>query len=89
MLEKPAFKWLSFYKIYIVVEENEMYIFEELDGLHLAGTFATNRIKNFHPHQQLHFNYIPKLKQEVVLTFQDFLAANDNNVFEIPENFFD
>lgn len=62
---------------------------EELDGSRLADTFAGDRLKKFHPRQRLHLYHTLDLNQEIVPTLKDFLAANDNNLFDIPNNFSD
>ena len=49
MLRKLAFKWLGPYQISNAVKDKGTYMLEELDGLQLAGTFAGNRLKKFHP----------------------------------------
>lgn len=53
---------------------------KELDGLCLAGTFASNRLKKFHSCQQLYLNYTSDFNQEMVPTLEDFLIGNDNNL---------
>lgn len=46
--QKLDFKWLGLYRIYNAVEGKRTYMLEELDRLHLAGTFAGDRFKKFH-----------------------------------------
>ena len=89
MLQKLAFKWLGPYKIYNAVEGKGMYMLEELDGSHLAGTFAGDRLKKFHPRQQLRLDGTPDLDQEVVPTLEDFLATDDGDLSNVPDNFAD
>ena len=89
ILQKLAFKWLGSYGIYNVVEGKGTYMLEELDRSHLAGTFARNRLKKFHPCQQLHLYHTPNLDQEVVPTLEDFLAADNGNLSKISDNFSD
>lgn len=89
MSRKLAFKWLGPYRIYNAVEEKGTYMLEELNGSHLAGTFAGDRLKKFHPRQQLHLDYIPDLDQEVLPTLEDFLAADDDNLSDVPDDFSD
>lgn len=62
---------------------------EELDGSRLAGTFAGDRIKKFHPRQRLRLNHTLDLVQKVVPTLEDFLAVDDDNLSEIPDDFSD
>ncbi len=50
---KLSFKWLSPYQISELVKNKSTYMLEELDGTHLAGTFAGDRLKIFHPRQEL------------------------------------
>ena len=50
---KLTFKWLGPYKITNVVKDKNTYILEELDGLQLARIFTNNKLKKFHPWQQL------------------------------------
>lgn len=87
MSQKLAFKWLGPYRIYNTVEEKGTYMLEELDGSRLAGTFAGDRLKKFHPRQRLHLDHTPDLDQEVVPTLEDFLAADDDNLSDVPDDF--
>ncbi len=89
MSQKLAFEWLGPYRIYNTVEGKGTYMLEELDGSHLAGTFAGNRLKKFHPRQRLHLDHIPNLDQEVVPTLEDFLATDDDNLSDVPDYFSD
>lgn len=68
MSRKLAFKWLGPYRIYNSVKEKGTYMLEELGGSRLAGTFAGDRLKKFHPRQRLRLDYAPNLDQEVVPT---------------------
>ena len=88
MSQKLAFQWLGPYRIYHAVEEKRTYLLE-LDGSRLAGTFAGDRLKKFHPRQRLHLDHTPDLDQEVVPTLEDFLAADDDNLSDIPDDFSD
>ncbi len=45
MSRKLAFKWLGPYRGYDAVKDKGAYMLEELDGSHLAGTFAGDRFK--------------------------------------------
>ena len=87
MLQKLAFKWLSPYRIYNVVEGKGTYMLEELDRSHLAGTFAGDRLKKFHPRQRLRLDGTPNLDQEMVPTLEDFLAINDSDFSDVPDIF--
>lgn len=46
---KLASKWNGPYKIHQAISEKGTYLLAELDGAVLAGTFAGNRLKKFHP----------------------------------------
>lgn len=87
MSQKLAFKWLGFDRIYNAVEGKEIYILEKLDKLHLAGTFAENCLKRFQSRQQFCLNYTPDSDQKVLLTLEDFLTVNDNNLSKILDGF--
>ena len=89
MSQKLAFKWLGPYRIYHTVEGKVTYMLEELDGLHLAGTFAGHRLKKFHPRQQLCLDRTPDLNQEIVPNLEDFLTADDSDLSDVPDNFAD
>ena len=89
MLQKLAFKWLGPYRIYNAVEGKGTYMLEELDGSHLAGTFAGDRLKKFHPRQRLRLDGTPNLDQEMVPTLEDFLATDDSDLSDVPDNFAD
>lgn len=89
MLQKLAFKWLGSYKIYHTVERKRTYMLEELDGSRLAGIFAGDRLKKFHPRQRLRLNRTPTLDHEVVPNLEDFLAADDGDLSDVPDNFAD
>lgn len=89
MSRKLAFKLLGPYRIYNAVKEKGTYMLEELDGLRLAGTFAGECLKEFHPRQRLHLDHIPDLDQEVVPTLEDFLAAEDGSLSDVPDDFSD
>ena len=63
---------------------------KELDRSHLAGTFAGDHLKKFHPRQQLCLGRTPDLNQEIVLNLKDFLhAVNDGDLSDVPNNFAD
>ena len=49
MLWKLEFKWLGLYQISNTGKDKGTYMLEELDRSQLAGTFAGNRLKKFHP----------------------------------------
>lgn len=46
---KLAFKWLGPYRVAESIVDKGTYLLKELDGTMLAGTFAGNRLKHFHP----------------------------------------
>ena len=52
---------------------------EELDGLRLAGTFAGDRLKKFHPRQRLQQDHVPDLEYKEISTLDNFLAGDDNS----------
>lgn len=89
MSQKLAFKWLGPYRIYNAVEGKETYMLEKLDGSHLAGTLVGDRLKKFHSRQQLRLDGTPDLVQEVMPTLEDFLATDDGNLSNVPDNFAD
>ncbi len=49
MSRKLAFKWLGLYRITEAVTDKGIYLLKEKDGTPLAGTFAGDRLKKFHP----------------------------------------
>lgn len=64
-----------------------MYIFEELDGSQLAGTFAGDKLKKFYPHQQLQLDYASNLNYEEILTLDNFfLDDNNSDYFDVSDN---
>lgn len=87
MSRKLSFRLLGPYRICDAVKEKGTYMLEELDGSRLAGTFAGDRLKKFHPRQCLHLDHTPDLDQEILPNLEDFLAANDDNFSGIPDNF--
>lgn len=48
---KLSFKWLKLYQICNAVKDKSIYMLEKLDGSQLADTFASDRLKKFHPCQ--------------------------------------
>src|SRR5438045_7255908 len=44
---KLSYHWLRPYRICEAVTEKSTYVLEELDGMHLSGTHAGNRLKKF------------------------------------------
>lgn len=89
MSQKLAFKWLGPYRIYHTVEEKGTYMLEKLDGLRLAGTFASDCLKKFHLQQQLRLDRTPDLDYEVVPNREDFFVADDGDLFNVLNNFDD
>lgn len=88
MSQKLTFKWQGPYRIYNDVKGKKTYMLEELDGSHLAGFFAGDRLKKFHPRQQLRLDRTSDLGQEVIPTLEDFLADySDDNLSDVPANF--
>ena len=88
MSRKLAFKWLGPYRISDAVRDKGTYMLEELDGSQLAGTFAGDRLKKFHPRQQLLLDHAPDLDNEEIPTLDEFLAGDgDSNLSDAPDNF--
>lgn len=77
--QKLSYKWLRPYKICDMVKNKGIYIFEKFDRLWLAGTFAGDRLKKFHPRQWLQLDYAPNLNNQKILTLNDILASDSNN----------
>jgi hypothetical protein len=50
--KKLSFRWFGPYRIASVIPDKGIFMLEELDGSHLRGTFAANRIKRFFPRQE-------------------------------------
>lgn len=87
--QKLAFKWLGLYQIYNAVKEKKTYMLEELDGLHLAGTFASDRLKKFYSRKRLQLDHIFHLDHEKIPTLNEFLAGDsDSKLFDTPNNYF-
>ncbi len=61
---------------------------QELDRLHLAGTFAIELIKKFHFRQELCLNRNPNIHQKEVPQLQNFLTNNYDSDFFDPFNNF-
>lgn len=89
MLQKLAFNWLGSYKIYHTVERKRTYMLKELDGLRLASTFADDCLKKFYLQQRLRLNHTPNLDHEMVPNLENFLAVDDNDLSNMPNNFAD
>lgn len=89
MSRKLFFKWLGPYRICDTVKDKGTYMLEELDGSRLAGTFAGDRLKKFHPHQQLQLDHAPNLDHEEIPTLDDFLAGDsDSELSDAPDDYF-
>lgn len=73
MSQKLAFKWLSPYLINLAVEKKVTYMLEELERLRLAGTFAGDCLKKFHPQQRFRLNCAPTLTKKWCQTLKIFL----------------
>ena len=84
---KLSFKWLWPYRICDAIKDKGTYILEELDGLRLAGTFADDRLKKFHPRQRLQLDHALNLDHEEILTLNDFLAGDsDSDLSDAPDD---
>ena len=70
------------------MKDKGMYILEELDRSQLASTFAGDRLKNFHPRQQLQLDHTPNLDHEKIPTLDNFLiGGNDSDFSDVPDYF--
>lgn len=79
MSRKLSFKWLGPYRICDAVKDKGTYVLEELDGSRLAGTFAGDRFKKFHPRQRLQLDHAPDLDREEIPTLDNFLAGDSDS----------
>ena len=66
MFCKLFFKLLGPYQICNIVKDKNTYMLEELDRSRLAGIFAGNRLKKFHPCQQLKLDHASNLDYEEI-----------------------
>ena len=90
MSRKLAFKWLGPYRISDAVRDKGTYMLEELDGSQLAGTFAGDRLKKFHPRQRLHPDHTPDLSFEELPSLDDFLLSDgDSDLSDVPDDLSD
>ena len=64
ILQKLAFKWLGPYQISNAIKDKGTYMLEEFDRLQLANISADNRLKKFHPWQQLYLDHTPNFDYE-------------------------
>lgn len=88
MSRKLSYKWLGPYKICDMVKHKGTYMLEELDGLRLAGTFAGDRLKKFHPRQRLQLDHTPNLDNEEIPTLNDFLAGDSSDLSDASDDLF-
>ncbi len=79
MSRKLSFKWLGPYRICDAIKDKDTYILEELDGLRLAGTFAGDRLKKFHPCQRHQLDHAPNLDHKEIPTLNDFLSDDSDS----------
>lgn len=86
MSRKLAFKWLGRYRIADAMRDKGIYMLEEVDGSCPSGTSGGDRLKKFHPCQGLCLNQAPDLTHEVVLTLENFLADNDEELSDVPDD---
>lgn len=86
---KLFFRWLGPYRICNAVKNKDTYILKELNGLHLAGIFAGDRLKKFYPRQELQLNQIPDLTHEIMPNLENFLANDGDELSNMPNNFYD
>ena len=90
MSRNLLFKWLGPYRICNIVKDKGTYMLEELDKSRLASTFAGDRLKKFHPRQQLQLDHVPDLDLEERPTVDEFLAGDiDSDLSEAPDDFLD
>ena len=90
MSRKLAFKWLGPYRISDAVRDKGTYMLEELDGSQLAGTFAGDRLKKFHPRQRLHLDHAPNLDHEELPNLDEFLLSDgDSDLSDVPDDLSD
>ena len=68
MSRKLSFEWLGPYRICDAIKDKSTYILEELDRSQLAGTFADDKLKKFHPRQQLQLDHAPNLDHKEIPT---------------------
>ena len=89
MSRKLTFKWLDQYQICNSVKDKGTYMLEELDRSRLAGTFAGDRLKKFHPQQRLQLDNAPDLGEEEIPTLDNFPASDDDSDLSdtTPNNF--
>ena len=88
MSRKLAFKWLGPYRICDLVKDKGTYMLEELDGSRLAGTFAADRLKKFHPRQRPQLDHAPDLDDEEIPTLDRFLTDDSaSDLSDAPDNF--
>ncbi len=79
MSRKLAFKWLGPYRISNIVKDKGIYMLDELNRSRLAGTFADNRLKKFHPRQRLQLDHAPDLDHKEIPNFDNFLIGDSNS----------
>lgn len=88
MSRKLSYKWVGPYKICDMVKDKGTYMLEELDGSRLAGTFAGDRLKKFHPRQRLQLDHVSNLDNKEIPTLNDFVAGNSSDLSDTPDNLF-
>ena len=87
MSQKLAFKWLSPYRICDTLKDKRTYMLEELDGSHLADTFAGDRLKKFHSRQEFYPDRTLNLGQEEVPILENFFANDyDSDLSDVLDN---
>ncbi len=90
MSRKLAFQWLGPYQISDAVKDKGTYMLEELDGSQLAGTFAGDTLKKFHPWQRRQLDHVLDQGDEEILTLEEFLAGDsDSNLSDAPPDLSD
>lgn len=90
MSQKLPFRWLEPYQITDAVKEKGTYMLKELDGLRLAGIFAGDRLKRFHPRQRLYLDHVPVLDLEELPNLDNFLLSNgDSDLSDVPNDISD
>ncbi len=87
MSRKLAFKWLGLYCITVAVTNKKTYLFEQLDGIPLAYTFAGGQLKKFYPRQEFRLDHQPEIDHKIVPNLEDLLGSKFNDPLSELDNF--